>query len=108
MTGRVVEELRPGLGAELAVGRQAVGFLEGADGAAGRAFEDPVDFDFLPGADQALLRPDDEVAFGADLQQRVFDFRDEAGDRARAGGRAERPPLGVVVSCQSHQLGAVP
>jgi hypothetical protein len=70
-----------------------VRFLEGADGAAHRAVEDPVHLEFGAGGDEPLLRPDDEVAFGADLQQRVFGFRLEVRDLASAGARAERRPL---------------
>jgi hypothetical protein len=62
-----------------------VRFLEGPHGAARRAFEDAVHFEVEPGRDQPLLRPDDEIAFRADLQCRIFDFGTDPGQLARAG-----------------------
>ena len=56
---------------------------------------------------QVLLRPDDQVAGAAALQQRVRVDRPvaETGPAIRA---PSAPQPALLVSCQSHQLGARP
>ena len=70
-----------------------MGFLVGADRRDSQLAEDAGDGDVLAGGDQVLLRPDDQVALAAALQQRVGEVLAVAGDRPRGAGGAERAPL---------------
>ena len=69
-----------------------MGNLEGAHRRVGLLAEEAGDGKLrLARADQVLLRPDDEVAAAAALEQRVFDDRSVADERV-GGGRAQRAP----------------